>query len=224
MAKSYAMLIDLRRCVGCTTCQVSCKMENAVPVGSFRSRVAINDVAEYPDAKRYFLPLFCNQCDEAPCLAACPVPGATYKRDDGIVAVNRDLCIGCGKCVQFCPYNARYMQPNIPVRNDPTPFLGKAPELKGKPISALRVVDKCDFCLDRRALGEEETACQRNCFGKGIVFGDVNDPASRIAKLLASEKTRVFLPEAGTKPRVHYIAPDERAFKINNDERINPVG
>jgi Fe-S-cluster-containing dehydrogenase component len=78
--------------------------------------------------------------------------------------------------------------------------------------------------LDRRALGEEETACQRNCFGKAIVFGDVNDPASRIAKLLASEKTRVFLPDAGTKPRVHYIAPDERAFKINNDERINPVG
>lgn len=224
MAKSYAMLIDLRRCVGCTSCQVSCKMENAVPIGSFRARVAINDTGEYPSGKRFFLPLFCNQCDEAPCIPACPVKGATYKRDDGIVAINRDLCIGCGRCISNCPYNARYLQPNIPVRNDPKPFYAQVPEVKGRTAAALRVADKCDFCLDRRAWGEEETACQRNCFGKAIVFGDVNDAGSRIARLLASEKTRVFLPEAGTKPRVYYIAPDETAFKVNDNERVNPIG
>lgn len=224
MTKSYAMLIDLRRCVGCTSCQVSCKMENSVPFGNFRSRVAINEVSAYPNAKRFFLPMLCNQCDEAPCISACPVPGATFKRDDGIVAINRDLCIGCGKCIQFCPYNARYLQPNIPIRNSPKPYYAQVPELKGKSASTLRVADKCDFCLERRSGGEDETACQRNCFGKAIVFGDINDSNSRIAKLLASEKTRVFLPEAGTKPRVYYIAPDEGAFKVNKDERINPIG
>lgn len=222
MAKSYAMLIDLRRCIGCTSCQVSCKMENAVPVGNYRSRVAINEVNDYPDAKRYFLPMFCNQCDDAPCIRKCPVPGATYKRDDGIVAVDRNLCIGCGKCDAACPYSARFMHPEIPIRNDPRPYLAKVPELKNSRPSDLRVVDKCDWCLDRRANGEEETACQRNCFGKAIVFGDLNDPESRIAKLMASEKTVVFLPGLGTKPRVHYIAPDENALKVNEDEALNP--
>ncbi|MDP1899854.1 MAG: 4Fe-4S dicluster domain-containing protein [Rubrivivax sp.] len=222
MAKSYAMLIDLRRCIGCTSCQVSCKMENAVPVGSFRSRVAINEVNDYPDAKRYFLPMFCNHCDDAPCIRPCPVPGATYKRDDGIVAVDRKLCIGCGKCVAACPYSARFMHPEIAIRNDPRPYLSKVPALKDSRPSDLRVVDKCDFCLDRRANGEEETACQRNCFGKAIVFGDLNDIDSRIAKLMSSQKTVVFLPNLRTNPRVHYIAPDLNALKVNEDESLNP--
>ena len=222
MAKKYAMLIDLRRCVGCTSCQVSCKMENGVPIGGFRSRVQIADVGEFPKAKRHFLPLRCNQCDKPPCIPPCPVPGATTKRDDGVVAVNRDLCIGCGRCVGACPYGARYLSENIPVKNDPRPYYAKVPELKNRPAKDLRVVDKCDYCLHRLESGMEEPACARNCFGKAIVFGDVNDPESRIAKLIKSEKVQVLHESYGTAPRAYYIAPDQDVFKAA-DAVVNPA-
>lgn len=221
MAKSYGFLVDLRRCVGCTSCQVSCKMENGAPIGSFRSRVSFADVGEYPAAKRYFLPLFCNHCEMAPCLEPCPVPGATYRAEDGTVGVDRNLCIGCGKCVDACPYGARYLHPAIPIKNDPKPYLKDAPELKNKPVASLRVADKCDWCADSRAQGLDEPACARNCFGKAIVFGDMADPNSRIARLLTSEKVHAFHPEWGTKPRVFYIAPDTEVFKAAGAS-INP--
>lgn len=216
MAKQYGLLIDLRRCIGCTSCQVSCKMENSVPVGGFRSRVEIQDEGEYPAAKRYFLSKFCNQCDDAPCIKVCPVKGATYKRADGIVAVNRDLCIGCGKCVSGCPYGGRYLQEYLPVKNDPKPYYKDVPALAKVPLKDLRVADKCDFCSSRLDAGQEETACSRNCFGKAIVFGDLADPNSRISKLVASEKPDVLHPEYGTKPRVYYIAPDKKVFAVTN--------
>lgn len=222
MAKQYGMLIDVRRCIGCTSCQVTCKMENGVPIGGFRSRVEIQEDGEYPAAKRYFLSKFCNQCDDAPCIQACPVKGATYKREDGIVMVNRDLCIGCGQCVPGCPYGARYLHPYLPIKNNPKPYVKDVPGLAKTPVKNLRVVDKCDFCSARLEAGQEETACARSCFGKAIVFGDLADPNSRISKLLASEKTDVLHPEFGTKPRVHYIAPDKKVFAAA-DGRVNPA-
>lgn len=222
MATSYGFLVDLQRCVGCTACQVSCKMENGAPIGNFRSRVNFADVGDYPVAKRYFLPLLCNHCEMAPCLEPCPVPGATYRAEDGTVRVDRNLCIGCGKCVDACPYGARYLHPAIPIKNDPKPYLKDAPELKNKPVASLRVADKCDWCADSRAQGLDEPACARNCFGKAIVFGDMADPDSRITRLLTSEKVHAFHPEWGTKPRVFYIAPDTEVFKAAGAS-INPT-
>ena len=220
MAKKYAFLVDLRRCLGCNSCQVSCKMENGVPVGKFRTRIGTGEVGSFPNAKRYMLPFFCNHCAAASCLPVCPVPGATFRRDDGTVVVDRNLCIGCGKCVDACPYGARFLHPHIPIKNDPKPFFDKVPELKSQPIASLRVADKCNWCEDRRAQGLEQPACVSNCFGKALVFGDRNDPESRVAKLIASEKTVVLFPDLGTKPQVLYIAPDPAAFKAA-DIQIN---
>lgn len=220
MSKKYAMLVDLRKCVGCTSCQVSCKMENAVSIGDFRAKVDIADVGVYPEAKRHFFPKHCNNCDDPPCIQSCPVPGATNKRKDGIVMVNKDLCIGCGRCVDDCPYGARFLHPHIPVKNDPKPYSKDVHEVRGKKASELRVVDKCDYCSHRLAAGIEEPACVRNCVSRAMVFGDINDPKSEISKLVASVRTVRWNSEYGTKPKTYYIASDEEVFDAA-DGQIN---
>ena len=221
MSKQYGLLVDLRRCVGCTSCQVSCKMENAVPMGKFRSRVDFTDVGKYPEAKRHFFPKICNNCSNPPCIEPCPVKGATYKREDGVVMVNRDLCIGCGKCISACPYGARYAHENLMVKNDPKPFAKKVKEVSGKSVKELRVADKCDFCSQRLAQGIEEPACVRNCPGLARVFGDLNDPSSAIAKLVRANKTELWHPEFDTKPNNPYILRDDNLFNSAADGDIN---
>jgi tetrathionate reductase subunit B len=213
LSKRYALLVDIRRCVGCTSCQVSCKMENSVPVSFFRAKVDFADTGEYPKAKRFFFPKLCNNCDNPPCVLPCPVKGATYRRaEDGVVMVNRDLCIGCGRCVKACPYGARFLHHYIPVKNDSTKYAKDVPEVRGKKAKDLRVVDKCDYCSQRLAAGIEEPACVRNCSGRARVFGDLNDPNSEISKLKASVKTEDWHPEYGTKPMTPYIVPDKGMF------------
>lgn len=212
MPKKYALLVDLRKCVGCTSCQVSCKMENAVPLSSYRSKVDIADTGEYPKAKRMFFPKICNHCDEPPCVEPCPVEGATFKRNDGIVVVDQNKCIGCGRCINSCPYGARYLHPNISVVNDPVKYAETVPEVRGKKAWELRVADKCDYCLHRIDAGIEEPACVRNCVGRARFFGDLNDRNSEISQLLAANKTSTWAPDFGTKPAVFFIVPDQDVF------------
>ena len=220
MSKQYGFLVDLRRCVGCTSCQVSCKMENAVPMGKFRSKVDFAEEGKYPDAKRHFFPKHCNNCAEPPCITPCPVKGATYKRDDGVVMINRDLCIGCGRCISSCPYGARYAQHNIPVKNDPKPYAKSVKEVAGKSAKELKVADKCDYCSHRLAQGIEEPACVRNCPGLARIFGDLNDPNSQISKLVKELKTEGWHPEYDTKPRNSYVVVDKGMF-TRADGEIN---
>jgi len=187
-------------------------MENSVPMRSFRSRVDIVDLGDYPNAKRLFFPKMCNHCDNPPCVESCPVKGATYKRKDGPVVVDRKKCIGCGRCVDSCPYGARFMHPNIAVTNNPAKYAKSVFEVKGKKAADLRVVDKCDYCLHRLDAGIEEPACVRNCVGKARFFGDLNDPGSKISQLVAVNKTSHWAPDFGTRPSVLFIAPDKEIF------------
>ena len=103
----WAMVADLRRCVGCQTCTASCKHANATPPGVQWRRVLDMELGEYPDVQRAFVPVGCQHCDEPPCMEVCPTT-ATKKRADGIVTIDYDICIGCAYCAVACPYQARY--------------------------------------------------------------------------------------------------------------------
>lgn len=193
--KRYAMVIDLRRCIGCDACMVACKAEFDVPLGVFRTWVSYKVVGTYPNVKKHFMPRLCNHCDNPPCVRACPV-GATYKVEDGgFVLQHYDRCIGCKACMASCPYNARFMLPKSRTYTD---------------ISS--VVDKCTFCHHRVTQGLAP-ACVQTCIGRARIFGDMNDPNSEVAKLVANMPTQVLRPEQGTKPQVFYIGLDR-----NNSE------
>lgn len=182
----WSMLVDTRRCIACQACTMACAMENASPEGQFRTVVATYAVTGQ-DGKTGLsvLPRLCNHCDEPPCIPVCPV-GATFKREDGIVLVDGDRCVGCAYCVQACPFDARFINHDT----------GKA--------------DKCTFCSHRLEAGLLP-ACVETCVGGARIFGDTNDPHSDISQRLKAAKghIQVLKPEAKTSPRVFYIGLDE---------------
>jgi tetrathionate reductase subunit B len=179
----YGMLIDLRRCIGCHACTVSCKAEFDVPLGATRSWVEYIEKGDYPNVSRHFLPRLCNHCRHPQCVDVCPT-GATWKREeDGIVVIDPDICIGCKYCIQACPYDARFINP----------VTGSA--------------DKCDFCL-HRVLQGLVPSCVNACIGDARIFGDLNDPDSEISRMIATNPVTVLRPEKGTEPNVYYIGAD----------------
>jgi len=189
----YAMVIDTRRCSGCQACSIACKTEFGVPIGGVRSWVEHIETGTYPKTERRMLPRLCNHCSEPPCVDVCPVEDATYKREsDGIVVVDDTKCNGCAKCVQACPYDARFMNP----------FKGDPVKTKGNGVA-----DKCDFCVHRIAEGIVPS-CVNTCPGKARVFGDLNDPNSEVAKLVEEFDTTVLMRDKKTKPSVFYIGAD----------------
>lgn len=190
----YAMVIDVRRCSGCQACSIACKSEFDVPIGGVRSWVEHHEAGIYPNSERRMLPRLCNHCSKPPCVDVCPEGvNATYKRkEDGIVVVDESKCIGCAKCVEACPYDARFMNP----------FKGDPKLTKGNGVA-----DKCDFCLHRISQGVAPS-CVNTCPGKARIFGDLNDPTSEVAKLVEEFDTTVLKREEKTKPSVFYIGAD----------------
>jgi Fe-S-cluster-containing dehydrogenase component len=179
----YGFVIDHRKCIGCHACTVACKSENEVPVGNFRTWVKYTEIGTFPAIKRHFAVLRCNQCTNAPCVTICPV-NALGKRDDGIVDLDKDACIGCKACMQACPYDAIYL-------NEDT---GGA--------------EKCHFCAHRVEQGLKP-ACEVVCPEEAILSGDFDDPRSLVAQLTRDLETVVRRPEQGTGPNVRYLGIDE---------------
>ena len=199
------MCINLKRCTGCNTCTVACKMENNVPQGMLWNRV-ITEGAEnpdgvmgtYPNIYRSVKPVACQHCENPACQKVCPT-GATYKDDMGRVLVNYDKCIGCRMCMAACPYNARVFNWNEPVR-DPDFNYGH----KNVPVRPKGVAEKCTFCKERTDEGKEPM-CVACCPFDARTFGDLDDPNSAVSKLIRERGASTLLPEFGTRPQVYYI-------------------
>ena len=192
----YAMVLDLTTCTGCRACQAACALENQTPYWAEKMRTHVEDVTrgEFPNTERVFVPHLCNQCENPACVEACPT-GASYQTADGIVMVNQDKCIDCKYCMTACPYDARY-EYNDANRAQAQIVFAQAP--------SKTFVDKCTFCAQRLKLGQEP-ACVATCLAGARIFGDLDDPKSQVAQLVASGKAKPLAPEAGTKPKVFYI-------------------
>jgi tetrathionate reductase subunit B len=181
----YAFVIDVARCIDCRACLVACSVENNVPLT--HTRIWVHDQGiqgDWPNLSRTFIPYNCMHCDNPPCTEVC-VSGATYKDPvSGLVLVDQEACIGCGYCVEACPYGVRYID------------------------QARGVVDKCNACAQRLEIGLEP-ACVATCVGKSRMFGDLNDPNSEVSVALRNASSIVRLDyEQGrtdTDPNIYYL-------------------
>jgi len=249
MSKQYAMVIDLRKCVGCGACALACKTENNT---ALRRNGQTHNWADYlhetvgkfPNTRYKTIPVLCNHCSNAACVEACPVePKAMYKTADGITMHNDERCIGCRACQEACPYSmmevekdGEYGQYSVISFNEfDQPYhafyADKSEMIPGCTASGAEVakkagatpphrtrydhpdyqdvrkdgiVEKCIFCEHRVKKGEVPY-CVAACPAGARIFGDKNDPASEVAKLLKKHKSWVLKPEAGTSPNVYYI-------------------
>lgn len=177
MAK-YGMLLDLTGCIGCKTCVVACKMCYGTRPGVDYNGITTAEWGEYPNARRMYTMQMCMHCENAPCVAACPV-GATYKTAEGPVVMDYDKCVGCGLCVANCPYGARHL-----VVDDETQFEGAVMGYEAESSARLKVAEKCTMCYARAQAGLNPM-CMDHCPGHCRIFGDVTDSESKISKKIA---------------------------------------
>jgi len=202
----WGYIVDTTRCIGCGACVRACKIENDVPDTYFRTwveRFEVNkdekirvdspkgaiesfkqDNFESSEVvKAFFVPKLCNHCYDSACEQVCPV-GATYHSPDKVVLIDKKHCVGCGYCVQACPYGCRYID-----------------HKKG-------VADKCTLCYHRIQKGEAP-ACVNACPRNARIFGNLKDPNSKINKILHQRRYGVLKPDLGTNPKCYYIGLDK---------------
>ena len=182
----YGFVIDQTACIGCHACTVACKTEHEVPLGVNRTWVKYIESGAWPDTTRSFSVMRCNHCSDAPCVSICPT-GALFRREDGIVDFDTSLCIGCKSCMQACPYDAIYIDPDE------------------------NTAQKCNYCVHRVEVGLEP-ACVVVCPEGAIISGLVDDPSTPISHLLATEGLSQRSPEQGTRPNLWYRGADEAAI------------
>lgn len=193
---SNCMVIDQKKCVGCHACAVACKAANGTPPSASRSRVVREAKGTYPDVKMTITPMLCMQCSSPACVPVCPVE-ATWVNDEGVVVVDKSVCIGCGTCVEACPYMARHV-----VRTE-SGYFGdeltayEAIAYEGMPDGT---ADKCNWCAERREAGGNP-ACVDACPYGARSFGSREE----LDELIASRDGQQLHPDLGTDPNVWYL-------------------
>ena len=197
----YGMVIDLRRCVACYACVIACKAEHATPPGVLFSWALRREKGEYPNTQNIYIPMLCNHCEKPFCVEVCPTGATNKRKEDGIVAIDAEKCIGCQLCMHACPYEARYYLDEI---RDYYPGEGRTPyEEQGYRNHTVGTVEKCDFCQARLKEGLEP-ACVANCPTVARTFGDLDDPNSEVSQILWREKIRL------RSTSVYYLRADRQ--------------
>jgi molybdopterin-containing oxidoreductase family iron-sulfur binding subunit len=227
--KKLAMVIDLQRCTGCGGCSLACKIENNTPDGVFWSNKVTQTYGTFPNVNFEYIPTLCNHCENAPCEQVCPTAAMHYE-EGGIVNHDPDICIGCKACAVACPYGAIYVNHDKPhafwrdeqsamkditasasevtlkVNGKEIPYYNPARD-RDTPGTAIRpkgVPEKCNFCLHRVRRGQLP-ACVEACPCDARIFGDLNDPASAVSRLLGKYKPSRLKEHLGTSSKVFYI-------------------
>ena len=222
----YGMAIDIDRCIGCQACAAACKIANNLPKditynvvytktdhdwdGSFGTAVVKGALANdnaggtLPNCILEFMPIQCQHCENPSCLRVCPT-GATKKREDGIVWVDSEICIGCGACIMACPYEGvRSMN-----SSNPQYYLDVVVGEYDAPKHIAGVVEKCTFCKNLIDRGEVP-ACMDLCPGRARYWGDLDDPESAVSKAIQGREVHKLRESAGTAPNVYYLLPRDR--------------
>jgi len=179
-------LLDSDSCIGCHACTVACKSEHDVPLGVNRTWVKYIESGSFPNVSRHFSVMRCNHCDDAPCMDICPTT-ALFRADNGVVDFDDGNCIGCKACMNACPYDAIYINPETNTAN------------------------KCNFCNHRVEVGLEPS-CVIVCPTEAIKIGDLDDPTSEISRIIARDDVAVRAPEQNTKPKVFYRGADQASL------------
>lgn len=222
----FAMVIDMHKCVGCAACDIACKIENNLDADVHWSDHFTETRGSFPNVRYQYVPTLCNHCEDAPCVRVCPTK-AMFKNGDGIVLHNADTCIGCRSCQLACPYNVIYFneeqqhkmyrndQPLMPgltasgkeiadKANAPIPNYNPDREKTYQGIREKGIVEKCTFC-DHRVKEGKQPACVEACPPEARIFGDLDDPKSKVNHLLGKHTSRQLLKSKGTRPKVFYI-------------------
>lgn len=186
MSKRLGMVIDQERCIGCEACSVACRIENNtdnlwIQVKTQGGNQKDSPKGKFPNLEINFLPQLCSHCNNPPCVDSCPTE-ALMKREDGLVILQSDLCNSCKACIAACPYDAiKFNEKN-------------------------KIIEKCNFCSHRIDQGLEPF-CVICCEGQAMLFGDLNDPSSKLLEMISKRKVFELKPEENTEPSIYYCYP-----------------
>jgi len=216
--RKFVMVIDLSKCKNARKCVSACQNMHYLPTD--KEWLTVTPMQESEETAPYWMPKTCFHCDHPPCTKVCPV-GATFKRDDGIVLIDNEMCIGCKFCMTACPYSARVFNWKEPT-GIPQDVLDRPYNIESGAPQAVGTVGKCDFCPDMARQGKLPD-CVTACPNGVIYYGDINedtvtngDETLRFSELIKDKAGYRYMEELGTEPSVYYLPPANRSFPFKS--------